>query len=902
MGFGSRSPLFGFNDSESSRGGLLLKTVAAAAPDGSSSSQGHTVPLLQEMADMDSEIDVPLLLDQVEDNRSEQTLESPTEDELGVESLDYDPIHSFVFSQQRRAQQRRHFYGYTGLTLAKWSITIMIGILVGIVAYVIESSQEVIISTKKQWTEEAINQGLHLALVFFIYASFGISLVLFSSCLVLFWAPAAAGGGVTLVMAYLNGNDIPDFFQLRTLITKCLGTICTISSGLPIGQEGPMVHIGAAIASSLTWMHGRFPTKKRQGSSSSHSSRLCCDRINQLSNKAFPFDFHNDKDRREFISAGTAAGLAAAFGAPIGGVLFSLEEASSFWSRKVMWRSLLCTSCATMVLSWLNKRDFSLSLPGSLSFHGLRPEFSLDDLPLFVVTSGAAGLLGACLNTAHGWLSQLRPSSRHRLLRIIEACSITFIAVGAIFSLPHFFGHCLEIQKEQEDEYWFRYTCPGADSITGVGYYNDLATLFFSVPHQSIQRLLALGSTVDSYFTVQSLCIHWMSFLGLFILAYGIATPGGIFMPSIMVGASFGAFLGRIFQIWLPSANVQPGLHALVGATAMLGGVFRSSISLVVIMVEGTGGIDFILPVILAIVISNWVAHHIHHAGAYEADLERLGEVCFLPSEPPHKLIAITAGDIMAPGVICFNEIVSVAEVVKVLRETQHNGFPVIRRTESDGCGQLVGLILRHQILLLLEQRALMEVDSQLLNRHLAPRISSRQRVTKEQQFYEHAMRVYHHSHYPHRRYLSSRPEALDELDLDEILQEAAPSGANGTGANGNNDQHTEEANNPAKSNSARKTVLALDLRPYMNRAPLTVRGECSAQRVFIIFRTLGLRHLCVTDSSNRVIGMITRKDIGKAQQQLEQSEGKFVLERQESDGSAFFGDRTNRDVLFSLP
>lgn len=38
----------------------------------------------------------------------------------------------------------------------------------------------------------------------------------------------------------------------------------------------------------------------------------------------------------------------------------------------------------------------------------------------------------------------------------------------------------------QEDEYWFRYTCPGADSITGVGYYNDLATLFFSVPHQVI--------------------------------------------------------------------------------------------------------------------------------------------------------------------------------------------------------------------------------------------------------------------------------------------------------------------------------------------------------------------------------------------------------------------------------
>lgn len=46
-------------------------------------------------------------------------------------------------------------------------------------------------------------------------------------------------------------------------------------------------------------------------------------------------------------------------------------------------------------------------------------------------------------------------------------------------------------------------------------------------------------------------------------------------------------------------------------------------------MVEGTGGIDFVLPVILAIVLSNWVAHHIHHAGAYEADMQRLGKFQF---------------------------------------------------------------------------------------------------------------------------------------------------------------------------------------------------------------------------------------------------------------------------------
>jgi chloride channel 7 len=171
-----------------------------------------------------------------------------------------------------------------------------------------------------------------------------------------------------------------------------------------------------------------------------------------------------------------------------------------------------------------------------------------------------------------------------------------------------------------------------------TGEYNDLATAFFSSPEETIKHLFSIRRHRPEFFqphpsdifqhdfwmcgremgkscqyTLKSLVIFSIAYLLLMGISTGLAVPGGMFMPSIMVGAASGGMFGVILQQLLPdSYMIFPGVYALVGATSVLGGVFRASISLVIIMVEGTQGIEFIFGVILAIVVSNYVAEVRH--------------------------------------------------------------------------------------------------------------------------------------------------------------------------------------------------------------------------------------------------------------------------------------------------
>ena len=142
--------------------------------------------------------------------------------------------------------------------------------------------------------------------------------------------PVSGGSGIPEIKCFLNGIDLPRIVRVKTLLCKVIGVTFSVAAGLPVGKEGPMVHSGAVVAAGISQGKTKF-----WGVDTSFSKFS---------------DFRNDREKRDFVACGAAAGVAAAFGAPIGGVLFSLEEGASYWSTKLTWRAFFCamTTLATL--------------------------------------------------------------------------------------------------------------------------------------------------------------------------------------------------------------------------------------------------------------------------------------------------------------------------------------------------------------------------------------------------------------------------------------------------------------------------------------------------------------------------------------------------------------------------
>ena len=439
---------------------------------------------------------------------------------------------------------RRHVYGFSGRTFAAVVSTVFVGLIIGVTARFVELGIK-LGTYYRNWmfADIATDSGLALALVALGFIS--IAILVFTATCVQLVAPGASGSGVSLVMAFLNGNNLHGLLTPAVYVVKFLGTIASRTAGLALGPEAPLVHIGACVASLVFGLERRW-MEMRQIKSKEPEVEI----ENGVERYRSKFDpmlrVFSNSSHRQIVSAGAAAGMAAAFGAPIGGVLFSLEEACSVWSRKTAWRCLLCSAVAVFTMSQLNPELQG----GLLALRGVYPLSSrqwLKQLPFVTIVSIGGGLLGALFNLLRRGIQYLRASSRKHMLRTIEAGVVAALTISIIAGSSLLAGRCLDLPPSWSSENVLQFNCP-------VNQYNDLATAFLSSGPWVIRALLALGSeteplnmpllmssaavskdicssAISCYFSLRALAVLCIVYLLLMVLSSGLAVPGGLFMP-----------------------------------------------------------------------------------------------------------------------------------------------------------------------------------------------------------------------------------------------------------------------------------------------------------------------------------------------------------------------------------
>lgn len=631
----------------------------------------------------------------------------------------------------------------------------------------------------------------------------------------------------------------------QTLLVKFLGSIGSVAGGLAIGKEGPLVHIGACIAALLSQASATWPLPLR----------------------TLLRHFHNDRDRRDMVTCGAAAGVAAAFRAPVGGVLFALEEAASWWRPRLTWRTLFCAAVVTVTLKTLIRacdggRCGGFGGGGFIIFDisGGQDDYYFYELLPVSVLGITGGLLGALFNhisealcTWRGrTLAKRRPSAR-----VVEALLVAALTSIISFCVPLLVS-CRACPADAGAE------CPRpADEAAGnfVGYncrsgYNDLATIFFNTNDDSIRNLLSSGTKHE--FTTRSLLVYLILMFALAVVTYGISVPSGLFVPCILIGACYGRLVGKVMSS--AAHHVEEGTYALLGAASFLGGTMRMTVSLTVILLELTNQLALLPLVMLVLLIAKSVGDCINKA-IYDIhiDIKRLP---FLESAPPRTqqhlrvedvarvlnrgpdgsdlpaaaddaaagkgmpALAEEAPPLEAPAdggpVVALREVARVGDLVDRLRATPHSCFPVLGRAgEADDAAtagdELKGTVLRSTLTVLLRHRSLFFKPGSA-----APGLSAAEAEALQGEMHE----------IERKKPSVSAPCRT----LAELLEEAPPQAADAD--------------------------LLLDLGPFVNRSPYVVPEGTSFPKVYSLFRTLGLRHLLVVPRPGSVSAVVTRKDL----------------------------------------
>ncbi|KAL7665654.1 Chloride channel protein [[Candida] zeylanoides] len=421
-----------------------------------------------------------------------------------------------------------------------------------------------------------------------------------AACWATWRAPAIARSGIPeikmIVAGYNRGVD--DYLGLHTLVYKCAGLVLVVSSGLWLGKEGPLVHIA------------------------------CC-LLNLVFGQVYRRGGGNEYARRELLSAAAAMGVAVAFNAPIGGVLFMLEALHSYFiPTKIMWNSFVSATVAVVVLT-----SFRIFTDGANFVEG--DLFSVEfgnfswlymELVPYVVLGVVGGVYGYAFVRANAYYDRgLRAAVQRVAARLCRAPPAfgRVCEVMAVLALTVVLNFPLEITRLPLPAYLkLLFTdCPDrSDPSASTG---DTSGLNF------------VCTPSDRSFSLQLVFILVQGFV-LSSYTYGVSLPGGVLMPSLALGATCGRFVGLASQAtqnafgWgltesctKRSCLVSPSSYAVVGAASFMAGITKLTMCVVVIIFELTGAVSYVLPIMIAVMVSKFVNDWLCKDNIYDQWLRR---------------------------------------------------------------------------------------------------------------------------------------------------------------------------------------------------------------------------------------------------------------------------------------
>ncbi|MEO8724561.1 MAG: chloride channel protein [Acidobacteriaceae bacterium] len=394
--------------------------------------------------------------------------------------------------------------------------------------------------------------------------------------LVIHFFPRTSGSGVNQTKAALYIYD--GYIGFRVAVGKFIVSSLAIGSGFSLGPEDPGLQIGATIASVC----GR-------------SLRLSRERL------------------RLIAPIGAAAGLAAAFSAPVSAVLFVIEEVIGQWSAEVFGAIVLSATTAAFVARWFFGSEPLFRIP-PVEFRGVEE----------LLAYAALGIIGG-------------------LASVVFARLIASLRLRAK-NLPH----------------WTRYFQPAAAAlILGL-----IAWLGF--PQVMGAGYEIIDQAMHDRFTWETLGI----LAGLKIVATTVSfvsgTPGGMFAPTLFIGAMLGASVGGVERMLIPHLTGTIGTYALVGMGVLFAGFLRAPMTSVFMVLEVSGNYSIIVPVMIANTLSYLISRSLQPVPIFE--LLTLQDGLELPSmEEQREQPVLRVEDAMRPAKLpVLSSSATIAEAISV--------------------------------------------------------------------------------------------------------------------------------------------------------------------------------------------------------------------------------------------